>query len=114
METITSHTSTLDSVNTVLLAEAERVLRHHSPADFDTTIDAAPECVELARAVEDEGAWRVGYESLDAFYAAHEARHPDIRFYADVRREIETADPLTSPGGTITQRIARLRAAASS
>lgn len=100
-------------MNTTLLAEAERILRQHSPADFDTTVDAAPECIELVRAVGDEGAWRARYESLGAFYRAHEARHQDIRLYADVRREIETADPLTSPGGTISQRIARRRAAAS-
>jgi hypothetical protein len=97
-------------VSGILLAEAERILRKHRPADFDTTIDAAPESIEFVRVVEDEGAWRAGYPSLDAFYAAHEARHPDIRLYGRVRREIETDDLLTSPGGTIAQRIARLRA----
>jgi hypothetical protein len=61
------------------------------------------------RAVEDAEAWKASYPSLQAFYAAHEARHPDIRLYAAVRREIETADVLGSPGGTIAQRIARLR-----
>jgi hypothetical protein len=95
-------------VSATPLAEAERVLREHAPADFDTTIDAAPESIEVVMAVEDEEAWRAGYESLDAFYAAHETRHPDIRLYAQVRREIATADPLTSPGGTISQRLARL------
>jgi hypothetical protein len=96
-------------VSAVLLAEAERILAKHSPADFDTTIDAAPESIEYVRVVEDAEAWRSSYPSLDAFYAAHEARHPDIRVYAAVRREIETADPLTATGGTISQRIARLR-----
>jgi hypothetical protein len=99
-------------MNTTLLAEAERTLQEHRPADFDSTFDAAPECIEYVRAVEEEEAWRAGYSSLDDFYAAHEAQHPDIRFYAAVRREIATADPLTSPGGTITQRIARHREAA--
>jgi hypothetical protein len=32
----------------------------------------------------------------------HEAQHPDIRVYGDVRREIATADPLTSPGEMIS------------
>lgn len=94
----------------VLLAEAERILAKHSPADFAATIDAAPESIEVVRAVEDTDAWKFAYPSLEAFYAAHEARHPDIRFYGAVRREIETADPLTSPGGPIQDRIARLRA----
>lgn len=96
-------------MNATLLAEAERILARHSPADFDTTIDAAPESIEFVRVVEDDGAWQAAYPTLEAFYAAHEARHPDIRFYGDVRREIETADPLTSPGGTISQRLERLR-----
>jgi hypothetical protein len=93
----------------VLLAETERLLRKHSPVDFDSTIDAAPESIEFVRAVEDEEAWRVGYDSLEAFYAAHEAQHPDIRVYGAVRREMETEDILTSPGGTISKRIARHR-----
>lgn len=94
----------------VLLAEAERLLREHSPADFKSTIDAAPESIEFVRAVEDEEAWRAAYDSLEAFYAVHEARHPDIRLYGNVRREMETEDILTAPGGTIAQRIARHRA----
>lgn len=36
-----------------------------------------------------------------------------IRVYGDVRREIATADPLTSPGGMISERIARHRDTAS-
>ena len=94
-------------MNATLLAEAERILRQHSPADFDTTVDAGPECVEYVRAVEDEAAWRAGYASLEDFYAAHEARHPDIRLYAEVRREIETG--ALTPGGTLSQRLDRLR-----
>jgi hypothetical protein len=101
-------TRTLGDVNATPLDEAERILRQHSPADFDT-IDAASECIEAVRAVEDGEAWLAEYESLDAFYAAHEGRHADIRFYAQVRHEIETDDPLTSPGGTIAQQLARLR-----
>lgn len=55
-------------MNTTLLGEAERILRQHSPADFENTIAAAPECIEFVRAVEDQEAWRAGYGSLDAFY----------------------------------------------
>jgi hypothetical protein len=97
-------------VNATLLNEAERILLEYSPADFETMVVAAPETIEVVRAVEEHGAWKARYPSLEAFYAAHEARHPDIRLYAEVRREIETADPLTSPGGTIQERLARLRA----
>ena len=50
------------------------------------------------------------YQSLDEFYTAHEAWHPDIRYYAEPRREILTIDPLTTHG-TVTERIARLREA---
>jgi hypothetical protein len=50
----------------------------------------------------------VAYPSLEAFYAAHAHRHPDIRVYGQVRREIATAE-FGSPGGTIAQRIERLR-----
>ena len=91
----------------VLLAEAERLLAAHSPAAFDTSIDAFPECIEVVRGVEDEEAWRAGYSSLEAFYAAHEARHPDIRLYARVRRDIATISPLHDPGGLPSSLLAR-------
>lgn len=92
-----------------LLMEAERALQKHRPAEFPTTIDAAPESIEVVRAVEDQEAWKAGYPSIDAFYAAHEAQHPCIRVYGAVRREIETAGPFEQgPGGTIAQRIERL------
>jgi hypothetical protein len=99
----------LPGVNVVLLNEAERVLNKYDPASFDSTIDAFPECIELVRVVEDDQAWKGVYDSLDSFYAAHEQKHPDIRLYAKARREIETADPLTSTGPA-SQRLARLRA----
>jgi hypothetical protein len=70
-----------------LLGSVEAVLREHSPADFETTPNAAVECVDVVCSVEEEEWWRAGYDSLDSFYAAHEARHPDIRLYAAVRRE---------------------------
>jgi hypothetical protein len=75
----------------VLLMEAEEALLAHDPAAFDTTIDAFGECTEFVRAVEDEEAWKAAYPSLEAFYELHEARHPDIRYYARARRE-------TAPG----------------
>lgn len=99
----------MSPADSILLDQTERILRTHSPADFDTAIDAFPECIEYVRAVEDEEAWKARYPSLDAFYGAHEARHPDVRLYGEARRETLTGDPLSSPGGTPTQRLARLR-----
>jgi hypothetical protein len=93
--------------NAVLLAEAERVLRDKPASTFNTDLFASPQAIELVRAVEDQDAWKAGYPSLDAFYTAWEPTHPGIRVYAAVRREIETSDPLTSPGGTIPQMIER-------
>jgi hypothetical protein len=92
----------------VLLAEAERLLVAHSPAAFDTSIDGFPDCIECVRRVEDDEAWRASYPSLEAFYAAHEARHPDIRLYARVRRDIATISPLHDPGGLPSALLARL------
>jgi hypothetical protein len=91
-----------------LLAKAELVLSGHNPASFDTTSHAFPECIEHVRAVEEARAWEAAYWSLDAFYAAHTARHPDIRFYGEARREFEEAD-LTSAHEAPTQRLTRLR-----
>jgi hypothetical protein len=91
-----------------LLAEAERVLHGHAPASFDTTNDAFAACIEFVSAVEDERAWRAAYWSLDAFYDAHTARHPDIRFYGEARRELERAEA-SSEYETPTQRLERLR-----
>lgn len=65
------------SMNATLLAETERILGKHDPVSFDTTFGAWPECIEYVRAVEDEEAWKTAYPSLEAFYAAHEARHPE-------------------------------------
>ncbi len=94
-------------MSAALLSEAERILRKHSPADFDNTIDAFPESIEYVRGVEDAEAWRNGYGSLDDFYAAHEPRHPRIRVYSEARREIETAD-FSAPPEAATQRLERL------
>jgi hypothetical protein len=94
----------------VLLAEAERVLAKHSPDSFDATIDAFPECVEYVRQVEDHEAWKSAYPSLESFYTAHEARHPLIRVYGEMRRRIETEDPFTSKLTrlTATEKLRRL------
>ena len=104
-----------DYVRQTQLGLIEGVLRQHSPADFETTPNAAVECVDVVRSIEDEEWWRSGYDSLDSFYAAHEARHPDIRVYAAVRREVPMTDALEPPDGigeTIAQRIAAHRAQA--
>jgi hypothetical protein len=93
----------------VLLAEAERLLAAHSPAAFDTSIDGFPDCIEHVRRVEDEEAWRGGYPSLEAFYDTQAARHPDIRLYARVRRDIATISPLHNSRGLPSGLLARLR-----
>ena len=95
----------------VLLVETERLLGKHDPGVFDAPGSGWPECIEYVRAVEDKEAWRAIYDSLDSFYAAHEDRHPDVRLYGIARREIATADPLTTPGGLPSKRLARLRQA---
>ena len=95
-------------MNVTLLAEAERLLVQHDPATFDTAVDAFPECIDAVRAVEDEQAWQASYPSLEAFYAAHEELHPDIRLYGQARRDVTAGDPLTS-GGLPSQRLERLR-----
>jgi hypothetical protein len=80
------------------------------------------ECVDVVCSVEEEEHWRAGYDSLDSFYAAHEARHPDIRVYAAVRREAPIVKAMADYeaeyesewpeglGETIAQRIALRRA----
>ena len=92
-----------------LLQEAERVLHEHRPADFETTADGAAKSIDVVCFIEDAEWWRVGYDSLDSFYAAHEARHPDIRVYAVVRRQILMGDASMPPAGigrVIAHRIA--------
>jgi hypothetical protein len=91
-----------------LLAKAERVLHAHNTASFETTSHAFPECIEYVRAVEDEQAWRAAYWTLDAFYAAHTGRHPEIRFYGEARREMAQADLYSRHEGP-TRRLERLR-----
>jgi hypothetical protein len=91
-----------------ILEYAETTLQRYSPEEFAMNIGSAPECIEAVWHVVDEEAWRSAYPSEQAFYDAHSARHPDVRNYARVRREIEQHDPL-SPGGTIQERLRRLR-----
>lgn len=96
-------------MSVVHLSEAERRLRLYDPTNFDSDLFGGPECLEWVRLVEDTEAWRNAYPSLEAFYAAHESRHPDIRLYGQLRRQLGTDDPLKSEGGTIGVRLARLR-----
>jgi hypothetical protein len=96
-------------MNGTILSEAERILALHHPDAFDSSVDAWPECIEFVGAVEESEAWRGRYSSLETFYAAHEARHPDMRLYAEARREIEASDPMTSPPSLPSQVLARLR-----
>jgi hypothetical protein len=55
------------------LPNVEGVLREHSPAEFETTPNAAVECIDVVCSLEEEGWWRAGYDSLDSIYATHEA-----------------------------------------
>lgn len=104
-----------DHWRSLQLGIAENVLGQASPADFEKTQNAASMCISVVgRQVEDGDGWRAGYDSLEAFYAAHEARHPDIRLYASVWREIPIEDPNAPPNGTgetIARRIAAHRRA---
>lgn len=96
----------------VFLTHSEKILRVQDPADFETTPDTAAACIEVVRSIEDEERWRAAYDSLDSFYAAHEARYPDIRVYAAVSREIQSAEESRAPSGmseTVAQRIVRHR-----
>lgn len=90
------------------LQTAEEGLRQYSPADFDTNPATAAESVILVHYIEDRGWWRVAYDSLESFYAAHEERHPDIRVYASVYREAPFEDP-EDADPNIPQRIAEHR-----
>ena len=96
---------------------AEENLREDDPADFNTNDMRAALCVDSVRNAEEEEAWRLGYDTLESFYREHEERHPDIRFYALVSRELWNADLMTDASGTragigavIVQRIAAHRA----
>ena len=73
-------------------------------------------CVEAVGAVEEHEWWRVKYDSLDAFYLAHEDRHPDIRLYAAVARDfpipalsVESMNLPEGFGEVITREIASRR-----
>ena len=89
-----------------LLAEAEEVLRAYGPESFDELASmAGPECIAAVALVEVTGVWQASYASLEAFYTAHEERHPDIRLYSAVRDQILNEDVRESDGGTIGQRL---------
>ena len=89
-----------------LLAEAEEVLRDYGPETFDDLASlAGPECIAAVALVEVTGVWQASYPSLEAFYAAHEGRHPDVRLYSTVRDQILNEDVRESAGGTIAQRL---------
>jgi hypothetical protein len=101
-----------DHWRSLQLELAENVLGQASPADFETTQNAASMCISVVSNLEDGDGWRAGYDSLDSFYAAHEARHPDIRLYAAVWHEIPVEDPNDPPNGTgetIGRRVAAHR-----
>lgn len=92
------------------LRDAEELLRQHAPTEFASTPNVGAECIDVVRMLEEEQWWRAGYGSVESFYEAHEDRHPDIRAYAAVRREVPMEDALDPPAGIgeiIARRIAR-------
>jgi hypothetical protein len=93
----------------VLLAEVERLLAAHSPAAFDTSIDGFPDCIEYVPPGRGRGSLASRLLVPRAFYDTQAARHPDIRLYARVRRDIATISPLHDPGGLPSALLARLR-----
>ncbi len=102
--------------------DADDYLSEHSPAAFGPDPTVATMCIAFVALIEEDQRWRVSYDSLDSFYAKHEARHPDIRVYASVSREFETNGPPTYPervdaadwGAFVAERIAAHRATGAS
>jgi hypothetical protein len=78
------------------LEYTEELLRENSPADF-------------VGALEEHEWWRVGYDSLGSFYAAHEDQHPDIRVYATVLADVPTISSMEPPDGEVIAREIALR-----
>jgi hypothetical protein len=93
----------------VQLEYTEELPRENSPADFETTPNAAAGCVGAVGALEEHEWWRVGYDSLGSFYAAHEDQHPDIRVYATVLADVPTISSMEPPDGEVIAREIALR-----
>lgn len=91
------------------LLEADWVLRSYEPAEFDAEPYAFAQCAESVRVVEENGSWRSIYSSLDAFYAAYEDQHPDIRRYGVARSEL--AAGALPVGERVSATLTRLRRA---
>ena len=97
-------------MSAAVLRHAESILNKYTPAEFDKAgTFAAVECFDAVREVKDERAWLFRYPSLETFYVMHESRHPDIRYYVAVQREVVTTGTLTAPHETWSQRLARFR-----
>jgi hypothetical protein len=92
----------------MMLDNVEGVLREHSPAEFETTDNAAYESVYVVSLAVESEDWRARYDSLESFYAAHEGRHPDIRVYVAVAHSFGDSEPESWPSDVIVQRIAQL------
>jgi hypothetical protein len=95
-------------MSATILAETERLLGAYHPDQFDSSFDAWSACIEAVRQLEETQAWTPTYPSLEAFYRAHEHRHPDIRAYPEARRRLETT-PLSNPLGPPSEQLARFR-----
>jgi hypothetical protein len=84
----------------VQLGLVEEDLEAHSPSDFATTPNAATMCINGMADLEQYEYWRAKYDSLEAFYEAHEIDHPDIRLYAVVGRDFPISESLEIPKGS--------------
>jgi hypothetical protein len=82
------------------LGLVEEELEAHAPSDFATTPKAAMMCVNGVADLEKYEYWRANYDTLEAFYQAHEAEHPDIRRYAAVGRDVRIPESLEIPEGS--------------
>lgn len=82
-----------------LLESLEKLLREINPADFNSQ-EVEKGIYEMTAMVEDGESWRAEYDSLEAFYVAHEDRHPEIRHYAARHRASDPtlARDLNRPG----------------
>jgi hypothetical protein len=93
-----------------VLERAEMLLQRHAEATFDGNPTWYTEVSEALRHVEDEEAWKLGYPSLDAFYAVYENSHPRIRFYAEDVRRVQSSSFFRNPWhGRPSERLERLR-----
>ena len=59
-------TSPKDPIAKAGLLGVTEILAEHSPDDFENAPDAAFNCINVVRWIEDDEYWRAGYKSLDS------------------------------------------------